>query len=135
MMKHVMRFLMYIFCFFVFVQLVTVADAKEQSVTKPRPDEVLQMLQQGNERFSSGKATHPHMDAARLKQAGMEDQGKHAYATIISCSDSRVPVELIFDAGVMDVFVIRVAGNVCDTDEIGSIEVGRGDVEKPTLGG
>ena len=80
-----------------------------------------------------GKLTHPHLDAARLKQAGSENQGDHAYATVITCSDSRVPVEAIFDAGIMDIFVIRVAGNVCDVDERGSIEYGLAHVNTPVL--
>jgi carbonic anhydrase len=105
----------------------------EKHVQKPNPDEVVQMLKSGNERFYSGKATHPQADAARLALAGREDQGKYAYATVITCSDSRVPVELIFDAGVMDIFVVRVAGNVCDTDEIGSIEYGLAHVNTPVL--
>jgi len=100
---------------------------------KPKPDQVLQMLREGNERFYSGKATHTHADAARLALAGSQDQGDYAYATVETCSDSRVPVELIFDAGVMDIFVIRVAGNVCDTDEIGSIEYGVAHVHTPVF--
>jgi len=91
------------------------------------------MLKEGNQRFYTGKAIHPHADEARLKLAGSQDQGKYAYATVITCSDSRVPVEIIFDAGVMDIFVIRVAGNVCDTDEVGSIEYGLGHVHTPVL--
>lgn len=98
-----------------------------------RSGQVLQMLKEGNERFAAGKAIHPHADVARLAQAGAEDQANHAYATIIACSDSRVPVELIFDAGVMDISVIRVAGNVCDVDEIGSIEYGLAHVNIPVL--
>ncbi len=108
-------------------------DAKELTHKKPGPDEILQILKQGNERFYSGKATHPHSEMNRLALAGKEDQGKHALATVISCSDSRVPVELIFDAGVMDLFVIRVAGNVCDVDETGSIEYGLLHVHTPLL--
>lgn len=100
---------------------------------KPSPAEALEMLKAGNERFYSGRAMHPHADDSRLALAGMEDQGKYAYATVISCSDSRVPVELIFDAGIMDIFVIRVAGNVCDTDEAGSIEYGLAHVYTPVL--
>jgi carbonic anhydrase len=111
----------------------TVGEAAEKLVQKPNPDKVLQMLKSGNERFFTGKATHPQADAARLALAGRADQGKYAYATVITCSDSRVPVELIFDAGVMDIFVIRVAGNVCDTDEIGSIEYGLAHVNTPVL--
>ncbi len=100
---------------------------------KPSPDAALQMLKDGNKRFYTGKAIYPHTNTARLKQAGTEDQGKHAYATVITCSDSRVPVELIFDAGVMDIFVIRVAGNVADTDEVGSMEYGLAHVDTPIL--
>jgi carbonic anhydrase len=107
--------------------------ASEHKASKPSPDEVLNMLKEGNQRFYTGKATYPHTNAARLEQAGKENQGDHAYATVISCSDSRVPVELIFDAGVMDIFVIRVAGNVCDTDEIGSIEYGAAHVNTPIV--
>jgi len=69
----------------------------------------------------------------RLKQAGTENQGNHALSTVITCSDSRVPVERVFDTGVMDTFVIRVAGNVCNTDEIGSIEYGLEHVNTPVL--
>lgn len=94
-------------------------------------DQALAKLKEGNGRFVSGKAMNPHTDTARLMQAGSEDQGKHAFATIISCSDSRVPVERIFDAGVMDLFIIRVAGNVVDGDEAGSIEYGLAHVNTP----
>ncbi len=100
---------------------------------KPSPDEVIAMLKAGNQRFVAGQSAHPHADAKRLALAGTENQGNHAYATVISCSDSRVPVEMIFDAGIMDIFVIRVAGNVCDTDEIGSIEYGLAHVNTPVL--
>ena len=100
---------------------------------KPGPEEAIALLQEGNKRFVDGKSIHPHTDAARLAQAGSENQGDHAYATVITCSDSRVPVELIFDAGIMDIFVIRVAGNVCDVDERGSIEYGLAHVNTPVL--
>lgn len=100
---------------------------------KPSPDEALTMLKEGNKRFVEGKATRPHTDAARIALSGKENQGNYAFATVISCSDSRVPVELLFDAGVMDIFVVRVAGNVCDTDEVGSIEYGLLHVNTPVL--
>lgn len=100
---------------------------------KPSPDEILVMLKDGNERFYSGKSVFPNTDSARLALAGSKNQGDYAYATVISCSDSRVPVEMIFDAGIMDIFVIRVAGNVCDTDEIGSIEYGLAHVNTPVF--
>lgn len=112
---------------------ITAVAAEEKHSKKPGPDEILQMLKEGNKRFYTGKPIHPHADAARLDLAGKENQGDHAYATIISCSDSRVPVELIFDGGVMDMFVIRVAGNVCDTDQAGTIEYGLAHVYTPVL--
>ncbi len=123
---------------FLVVYLVTslasigLANAKS-TAEKPNPDQALSMLKEGNSRFVSGKAVHPHADAARLTMAGAKDQADYAYATVIACSDSRVPVELIFDAGVMDIFVVRVAGNVCNTDEIGSIEYGLAHVNTPIL--
>lgn len=109
--------------------------AKENVATtvKPSPDAAIQMLKDGNRRFVDGKAIHPHADAARLALAGREDQGKYAFATVLACSDSREPVEVLFDAGVMDIFVVRVAGNVCNTDEIGSIEYGMAHVKTPVL--
>jgi carbonic anhydrase len=100
---------------------------------KPSPDEVLEMLKEGNSRFVKGETDHPNIDSDRIALAGRADQGDYAYATVITCSDSRVPVELIFDAGVMDIFVIRVAGNVCNTDEVGSIEYGLAHVNTPVL--
>jgi len=115
------------------VAMKSTGEAKAAPNEKPSPAKALEMLKAGNERFYSGSAVHPHIDDSRLRLAGMEDQGKYAYATVISCSDSRVPVELIFDAGVMDIFVVRVAGNVCDTDEAGSIEYGLAHVHTPVL--
>jgi carbonic anhydrase len=107
--------------------------ASGSKAAKPSPDEAIAMLKAGNERFVSGKATQPHSDAGRLALAGKEDQGDHAYATVITCSDSRVPVEILFDAGVMDIFVIRVAGNVLDVDEVGSVEYGLAHVNTPVF--
>lgn len=77
-------------------------------------------LQAGNERFVQGHAWHPHEDAARRHD--VFEHGQHPFATVLACSDSRVPVELLFDQGVGDIFVIRVAGNVVGDDETGSIE-------------
>ena len=103
------------------------------TAAKPSPDATITMLKEGNARFVANKSIHPHADTQRLIQAGKENQGNHAYATVITCSDSRVPVERIFDAGVMDIFVIRVAGNVVDVDEAGSIEYGLAHVNTPVL--
>ncbi|MDH4322212.1 MAG: carbonic anhydrase, partial [Desulfobulbaceae bacterium] len=117
-------------CFMLLTAAPALASSKAH---KPSPAECVKMLKDGNARFVAGKSNHPHTDSKRLIQAGKENQGDHAYATVITCSDSRVPVERVFDAGIMDVFVIRVAGNVVDVDEAGSIEYGLAHVNTPVL--
>ncbi len=140
-MKKIFTFTVCACCLALFVQCTAPtktardngAAVSKQAMKKPSPEEALQILKDGNERFYSGKAVYPHTDAARLYLAGTENQKEHAFATVIACSDSRVPVELLFDAGVMNLFVVRVAGNVCDTDEIGSIEYGLAHVHTPVF--
>ncbi len=99
----------------------------------PTPAEALQSLKEGNARFAAGRAENPHADRARLELAGRADQAEHTYATIVTCSDSRVPVEILFDAGVMDLFVVRVIGNACDAASIASMEYGLVHVRTPVL--
>jgi methyl-accepting chemotaxis protein/carbonic anhydrase len=95
------------------------------------PAQALKKLQDGNARFVSGKLRHPNLNASRMKQTFTG--GQHPFATVMTCSDSRVPVEAVYDAGIGDVFVIRVAGNVSDTDEIGSIEYGVNHLGTPVM--
>ena len=128
-MRRYINYFTFIVFLLLFVQSAISAQVKE----KPDPDEVIKMLQAGNERFYSDRSEYPNTKKDRIKLAGMANQADYAYATVLACSDSRVPVELIFDAGVMDLFVIRVAGNVCNTDEIGSIEYGMAHVKTPLL--
>ena len=85
-------------------------------------DEALGRLKEGNTRYIGGAAVGPRQDAARRHETATG--GQHPFATVLSCADSRVPVEVVFDQGVGDVFVVRVAGNVANTDEIGTIEYG-----------
>ena len=89
---------------------------------KPRiaPDEALRMLQKGNARYMSGGLERPNLGQGRRTLTAM--QGQRPFAAVLACSDSRVPVELIFDCGIGDVFVVRVAGNVLGNSELGSIE-------------
>lgn len=84
------------------------------------PADALQKLQVGNARYVCGKSDHPNQDAARRYEAF--SGGQHPFAAVLTCSDSRVPVELIFDQGIGDVFAIRVAGNITDQHQTGSIE-------------
>lgn len=81
----------------------------------PSPATALQALLNGNERWASGKSRHPGKDFARRECVYAE--GQTPFAAILSCSDSRVPPELIFDQGVGDLFIVRVAGN--STDKLG----------------
>ncbi len=87
--------------------------------TKITIEAALEELRAGNARFASGDIRHPHTDKETLRSCS---RGQHPFACILACSDSRVPVDLIFDRGVGDLFVVQVAGNVLGDDEIGSIE-------------
>lgn len=82
-------------------------------------DAALQKLKQGNKRFVQDHMKHP--DEYKLKRKELI-AGQHPFAAILSCSDSRVPTEIIFDQGLGDLFVIRNAGNVLDEHILGSIE-------------
>jgi carbonic anhydrase len=81
----------------------------------------LHRLDAGHQRFLNGQSEHPHATSQRLKHLV---QGQHPIAAILSCADSRVPVELLFDAGFGDLFVVRNAGNTCTSATIASLEYG-----------
>lgn len=95
------------------------------------PEGAQTMLKNGNSRFVSGEKKRPNQGPER-RQATARN-GQKPFATILSCADSRVVPELIFDQGIGDVFVVRVAGNVADTDEIGSMEYGTEHLGTPLL--
>ncbi|HLP09696.1 MAG TPA: methyl-accepting chemotaxis protein [Opitutaceae bacterium] len=99
-------------------------------VATPSPTDSLQALRDGNARFASGAGQHPHQDATRRAEV---TGGQTPFATVLTCADSRVPAEVLFDQGIGDIFVVRVAGNVADTDEIGTIEYGVGHLHTPLL--
>ncbi len=90
----------------------------------------LKRLTDGNARYVSHKEKHPHLDEHRLKEVA---KGQHPYATILTCADSRVSPELMFDEGLGDLFVIRVAGNVVDDVVLGSIEYGAAHLHTPVI--
>jgi len=92
--------------------------AQETEVSVPA-DKALARLMDGNRRYTRHKEQHPDESLARRKEL---EGSQHPFAVILSCSDSRVPPELIFDQGLGDLFVIRVAGNIAADDELGSIE-------------
>jgi len=112
------------------------------------PPEAVSRLKEGNNRFIAGNMQHPHdskdereyMAKNSYENAGMVALGMNSeqaakrraeltksqrpFAIILSCSDSRVPPELIFDEGLGDLFIVRVAGNVLNDEGLGSIEFG-----------
>ncbi|BAY30600.1 carbonic anhydrase [Nostoc carneum NIES-2107] len=93
-----------------------------QAAEKPQPlspDEALQKLLEGNQRFIEHQPQYPDQSAARLQEVA---QAQHPFATILTCADSRVPVEILFDQGVGDIFDIRIAGNIATPEARGSIE-------------
>jgi len=90
--------------------------------SKLSPDAALQELMDGNKRFISGRLTAHEQDLTILKQNTVDRQ--EPFAAILSCADSRVPVELIFDQTIGHLFVTRVAGNVVTPEIIASLEYG-----------
>jgi len=84
------------------------------------PDAALERLREGNRRFVSDEVSEETL-ASREHRAGAATP-QSPFAIILACSDSRVPTELIFDRGIGDLFVIRVAGNIVAPSQIGSIE-------------
>ncbi len=96
----------------------------------PAADQALTTLRKGNERFASGRPAYPHEGAARRAAVA---SGQHPIATVLSCSDSRVPPEILFDEGIGDLFVVRVIGNIGGADEVGSVEYGVEHLGTPLL--
>jgi carbonic anhydrase len=112
------------------------------------PAEALSRLKEGNGRFTAGNVQHPHEsgdERAYIAKNSYENPGaislgmtseeaakrraeltksQHPFAIILSCSDSRVPPEIVFDEGLGDLFIVRVAGNVLNDEGLGSIEYG-----------
>jgi carbonic anhydrase len=82
-------------------------------------DEALARLIDGNNRFVRGEARFPTIQKEILAELA---KGQRPYATVLGCSDSRVPPELIFDAGFGELFIIRVAGNVISPEVIGTLQ-------------
>ncbi len=96
----------------------------------PDANEARAALESGQTRMLAGHPEHPRQDAARRNETA---RGQAPFATILTCSDSRVSPEILFDQGLGDLFIVRVAGNEADTDEIGSIEYGVGHLQTPLL--
>jgi carbonic anhydrase len=84
------------------------------------PEEALKMLQEGNVRFVEDSTIRPNCGEDRRNETATH--GQAPFVTLLSCSDSRVPAEYIFDRGIGDIFVVRVAGNIIGSSELASVE-------------
>jgi len=82
------------------------------------PTRALEILKEGNARFVNNLRINRNL----LQQANETRDGQWPFATIVSCIDSRTSAELIFDQGLGDIFSVRIAGNVVNTDVVGSLE-------------
>jgi carbonic anhydrase len=91
-------------------------------------DEALARLVAGNERFVAGEARFPTVEKEVLADLA---KGQRPYATIIGCSDSRVPPELLFDTGFGELFIVRIAGNVISPEVAGSIQYAAVHLQTP----
>lgn len=124
---------MHRFLYIIFFSLLSVAcrpSPVDQHLEEIPKENLLEVLLQGNERFSEDHPIHPDQTLDRLRDLSV---GQHPVAAIVSCSDSRVPPELIFDQGLGDLFVIRNAGNIVADYEIGSVEYAIEHLEVPLV--
>lgn len=108
--------------------LLATAISSNLSSTEPvvaqnnlNPEQALAQLMEGNKRFIAGKSKYPNQNLSRLQEVA---QGQNPFAAVLSCADSRVPVEIVFDQGFGDIFVVRGAGNIATPEETGSLEFG-----------
>ena len=89
--------------------------ASQDAIT---PDKALQLLQEGNQRFVDKQTVNRDLNL----QVEQTSTGQFPFATVLSCIDSRVPAELVFDQGIGDIFSVRIAGNFVNQDILGSME-------------
>jgi len=108
----------------------TLPVTSHQAETAVTGDSVLAELKAGNLHHARHQYQHPHESSTRQREL---ITGQHPHAEILSCADSRVPPEIVFDQGLGDLFVVRVAGNVATDTEIGSLEYGAEHLHIPLL--
>ncbi len=93
--------------------------------------QALEQLKEGNKRFTQGLCIHPNRDEEARDRC--VEEGQSPFATILACSDSRVPVEVLFDQGIGDLFVIRNAGNVLDDSILGTLDFAVKKLKTPVI--
>lgn len=112
----------------VFAAQPTLSEAQFRKLYR---DTSLLLLKEGNQRYATSKSQHPSLEENR--RVSIAKEGQEPFVTILACADSRVPPELLFDRGLGELFVVRVAGNVAGVDELASIEYGVGHLHTPIL--
>ncbi|MBD2434511.1 MULTISPECIES: carbonic anhydrase [Fischerella] len=112
------------------IEQVLAAELPPTAAPSLSPDAALQKLMEGNQRFVQHQPQYPDQSQARLQEVA---QAQHPFATILSCADSRVPAEIIFDQGIGDIFDVRIAGNIATPEAIGSIEYAVALLNTPLL--
>ncbi len=100
--------------------LLSTATATAAVPSSVSPEATLKMLQDGNGRFASAGPKRPNQNAKR--RLDTTEKGQQPFAAVLACADSRVPVEVLFDRGIGDIFVVRNAGNIATKESIGSLE-------------
>lgn len=110
-------------------------EQESEMVVYERPEKVegaeaITLLQAGNERFVKGEIAVKDVGATRREELA---KGQEPFAVVVTCSDSRVPPEIVFDQALGDVFVVRVAGNVIDEVALGSVEYAVEHLESPAI--
>src|SRR5207245_2707857 len=120
---HAMRKIQTVCCFVVFSLLAAhhfafAADPAHPEQPTVAPAEAISKLKEGNGRYTSGNLQHPGQTAERRTELA---KTQHPFAAIISCCDSRVPPEIVFDQGLCLLFVVRVAGHLIKHEGLGSV--------------
>jgi len=129
-MQRTMLFLVFLFCTMIFASAANAVSLFPHKNADPTGDQVLNELLEGNARFYNNKLTHPHQS---IEQLTILSKSQHPHVVILTCSDSRVVPEVLFDVGLGDIFDIKVAGNVLDDAVIGSIEFGISELHVPLV--
>src|SRR4028119_2231189 len=111
-------------------KLMVPQQASASEAPEINADLALQKLMEGNKRYVNFKRAYPDQDQVRLKAVA---QAQHPFAVVLGCADSRVSPELLFDQGLGDLFVIRVAGNILDDGTLASIEFATAELGVPLV--
>jgi carbonic anhydrase len=124
------RYIIWIISVILLIALTPRQLRSAEHVSDVTPDDALNRLVEGNQRYQADALKYQHVNQDRRCDT-FKDQ--HPIASVLACADSRSPVELVFDQGIGDLFVVRVAGNVSANDEIGSIEYAVGHLNTPLV--